>query len=308
MSDTARAADPENELLLITCAGGKQASALIPILRPKWKKLRLAVHSDVSARALREKYPDADVVQADLVNPDDARRIMSGVSAIYHVGPSGTPHETQCGFNMIDAAVAEHGTFKHFVLSSVWPTQLRKLMNHDCKRYVEEYLMESGLNFTILQPSHFFENTPVAFFTQQDNPVYPIPYNPDTKFSFTALRDLADAAAAVLEGREKHFYAAYPIISTLPTRYSEFLEIVGRAIGKSIRVEKKSLEEGVALLASRFNAKDEPRKMDVFERILLYYDKRGLWGNPGVSEWLLARKTTSCEEWAKMQAEACRPR
>lgn len=39
--------------------------------------------------------------------------------------------------------------------SSVLNPQLRKLMNHDCKRHVEEYLIESGLNFTVLQPSHF---------------------------------------------------------------------------------------------------------------------------------------------------------
>jgi uncharacterized protein YbjT (DUF2867 family) len=244
-------------------------------------------------------------VQADLVNPSDTKRIMKGVSAVYHVGPTGNAHETQCGYNMIDAAVAEGtSSFKHFILSSVFPSQLRKLMNHDCKRYVEEYLMESGLNFSILQPSHFFENTPVAMFMQQEQPVYPIPYNPDIKFSFTALRDLADVTALVLEQRETHYFAVYPIISTMPVPYSEFLKIVGKAVGKAIKVEKKSYEESVAFIANRFNAKDDPRKMDMMERLLLYYNSRGLWGNPGVTEWLLQKKPTGCEEWAKMQVAA----
>lgn len=52
------------------------------------------------------------------------------------------PHETEIGYNVIDACVAaskESGSkFKHFVFSSVLCTQLRKLLNHDCKRYVEE--------------------------------------------------------------------------------------------------------------------------------------------------------------------------
>jgi uncharacterized protein YbjT (DUF2867 family) len=305
MSGNGKSIDPENELVLITCASGKQASTLIPILQPKWKRLRLAVHSDSSAQRLREQYPNAEVVQADLVNPSDTKRIMKGVSAVYHVGPTGNAHETQCGYNMIDAAVAEGtSSFKHFILSSVFPSQLRKLMNHDCKRYVEEYLMESGLNFSILQPSHFFENTPVAMFMQQEQPVYPIPYNPDIKFSFTALRDLADVTALVLEQRETHYFAVYPIISTMPVPYSEFLKIVGKAVGKAIKVEKKSYEESVAFIANRFNAKDDPRKMDMMERLLLYYNSRGLWGNPGVTEWLLQKKPTGCEEWAKMQVAA----
>jgi uncharacterized protein YbjT (DUF2867 family) len=306
MAESTKSVNLENELILIICASGKQASAIIPILLTQWKRLRLAVHSDSSAQRLREKYPDAEVVQADLVNPYDTKRIMKGVSAVYHVGPTGNAHETQCGYNMIDAAVAESkdGVFKHFILSSVFPTQLRKLMNHDCKRYVEEYLMESGLNFTILQPSHFFDNTPVALFMQQDEPAYPIPYNPDIKFSFTALRDLADITARVFEEREKHYYAVYPIISTMPTPYHEFLEIVGKAIGKPLKVEKKSFEECVEFIANRFGARADPRKMDMMERLLLYYDRRGLWGNPGVTEWLLQRKPTGCEEWAKMAVAA----
>ena len=54
---------------------------------------------------------------------------------------------------MIDAAKS-HGV-SHFIYASVLHPCLRKLMNHDCKRYVEEYLIESGLPYTILQPSHF---------------------------------------------------------------------------------------------------------------------------------------------------------
>jgi hypothetical protein len=124
MLEYVKSVDPENELVLIICASGKQASTLVPVPQGEWKRLRLAVHSDQSTQHLCEKHPDAEVVQANLVNPTDTKRIMNEVSAVYHVGPTGNPYETQCGYNMIGAAVAgsQGSTFKHFILSSVFPT------------------------------------------------------------------------------------------------------------------------------------------------------------------------------------------
>jgi len=81
---------------------------------------------------LKGTYPNADVVQANLTDINDIRRIMRDVTVVYHVGPTYHPHETQIGYSMIDAAIHESteiskngsgdnagGTFKHFFLSSV---------------------------------------------------------------------------------------------------------------------------------------------------------------------------------------------
>lgn len=297
------AADPNNDLLLITCAGGKQIASLLPLLSGKWKRLRLAVHSEGSAKRLRQQYPDAEVIQPDLGSPAEVRDAMKGVTVVYHVGPTLHPHETEFGYNMIDAAIAESksGNFKHFVMSSVFPTQLRKLMNHDCKRYIEEYLMESGLNFTILQPSHMFDNTKVATLLDQVHPVHPMAYSPEIKFSFTALRDLSEAASLVLEQREKHYFAVYPIISTMPTPYTAFISAMEKAIGKKIEVKQIPFMEAVEGFTSMIGGGEEvpPGQEDEVMRLLLYYNRRGLLGNPSVTEWLLGRKATSCEQWAE---------
>lgn len=293
----------ENDLLLITCAGGKQVASLLPLLEGRWKRLRLAVHSDGSAQKLRKQYPDAEVIQPDLGSPAEVREAMKGVTAVYHVGPTLHPHETEFGYNMIDAAIAESesGDFKHFVFSSVFPTQLRKLMNHDCKRYVEEYLMESGLNFTILQPSHMFDNTKVGPLLEQDHPVHPMAYSPSIKFSFTALKDLSEAASLVLSQREKHYFAVYPIISTLPTPYTTFLSAIEKAIGRKIEVKQIPFMDAVKGFKAMIGGGEDvpPGQEDEIERLLLYYNRRGLWGNPSVTEWLLGREATGCERWAE---------
>jgi uncharacterized protein YbjT (DUF2867 family) len=303
-------ADFENDLILVTCASGRQAAHLIPLLSRKWKRIRLAAHSENSQKGLEEKWPQVEVVVGDMSFPPDAARLMKGVTAVYHVGPSLHQYETECGYYMIDAAIREarEGNFKHFVLSSVISTQLRKLMNHDCKRYVEEYLMESGLNYTILQPSHYMDMIPVEELLKQDEPVHTMMWNPDTRFCYTALKDLAEASAVVFEQREKHYFATYPIISTRPVSEGSLVEAIGKAMGKPIRIEHACLEQAVAGASKWLLGRGEvdARRMDILERLLLYYGRRGLMGNSNVAEWILGRKATDIETFAESRVRAAR--
>lgn len=105
---------------------------------------------------------------------------------------------------MINAArhESQHSTLKHFIYSSVLHPQLRKLMNPDCKRYVEEYLIESGLNYTIIQPSHILDQFPVQQLLQQETPIFPASFDPQVTFSFAVLQDLVEALALIIEERE----------------------------------------------------------------------------------------------------------
>jgi uncharacterized protein YbjT (DUF2867 family) len=170
----------ETDVLLLTCASGKQCSRLIPLLYKQWKNLRLVVNSESSEESLKAKWPNATVVRADMARIEDARRILSGVTSVLYIGPSVHNHETEIGYTMIDAArhESQHGNLKHFIYSSVLHPRIRKLLNHDCKRYVEEYLVESGLNYTIIQPSHILDQFPVEMLLQSENPVFPASFDP----------------------------------------------------------------------------------------------------------------------------------
>lgn len=306
--------DHEKDLVLITCASGKQATHLIPLLYGKWQRLRLAVNSPASEERLKKQWPNAEVTRADFASAADCRRIMAGVTTALHIGPSFHPHEKEMGYFMIDAAVAESASpsssFRHFVFSSVMDSQLRKLMHHDCKRYVEEYLFESGLSYTVLQPTHLMDGFPVALLMGQgDQPVYTSNWDPKVKFSWLALRDLAEATARVIEERERHFFAQYPLCSTRAYPYTEVVRIVGEAMGKEIRIETRPVEEASkVLLAILFGTAENvhPQTRDAAYRLILYYNHHGLVGNPNVLEWLIGRKPTTHEEWARMQIEKVR--
>ena len=317
--------DFSNDVILLTCANGKQCSHLIPFLLPKWKHLRLAVKSESSRQALEKKYgptwqsdlkSNIDVVLADLAQPDDCYWIMEGVTAVYHVGPGFHPRETEIGsvipypqhpssahilrYNITDAALHHH--ISHFIYSSVLHPILRKLMNHDCKRYIEEYLTESGLPYTILQPSHFMDMFPLLKLLAEENPTYTARWDPDVRFSYTSLHDLGEATAKILEQREQHFYATYQMVSTgTPMGYNEVCKIASKVIGKEIRVEtipfQKTMEgsaEGTLGLSPGEYARDG------VQRMLLYYNYRGLVGSTNVMRWVLEREPLSWERWCEM--------
>ena len=168
---------------------------------------------------------------------------------------------------------------------------------------MEEYLIESELNYTILQPTHFMFLFPMAPILAQETPIYMANWNPNVPFSFLALGDLGDVGATVLNEREKHYRAQYPLCSDGPLNYHEICEMVSQEIGKKIELRQKTYEESVqGFLLRIFGTLDaDAESIDAVERILLYYNRHGLVGSSNVCGWLLGRPPTSWLAW--MRAE-----
>ncbi|KAI9689209.1 MAG: hypothetical protein M1822_000947 [Bathelium mastoideum] len=308
-------ADQEADLILVTCASGKQAVPLLPLLAKKYRHLRLAVGSVPSQERIKSQYPDAQVIKTDLADSQSVRELFRDVTACYYVGPSFHHHETQCGYHAIDAAVKEtrEGNFKHFIYSSVLNTQFRKLLNHDCKRYVEEYLYESGivhgLNYTVLKPCNFIDMFPIQSMVNQDHPVYPAPWDPNVPNSLICLEDLAAVGSKVLDEREMHFFAEYPLCSTMPMPYTDMVAAASRALGKEVEIVKASFEDRVYKLTHLVLGPDpDPRAVDGAERLILWYDRHGLCGSPHVLETLLGRKPMTVDQWMIKGVQSTRAR
>lgn len=304
-----------SELIVLTCASGKQCNHLIPLISQQSTKyrLRLVVHSVTSLRRLQKLYPQAEVLQANLDNQADCTKILDGATAIYYVGPTFQPREVYYAINVIDAAVAEaarpKSNFVHFILSSVLHPEVSKLLNHDRKRIIEEYLLESTLPFTILQPSHFVDNTLGRLLDLKDspNPKFKASHDPNVAFSFSCLKDHAEVSMKILQERSKHYYATYQLVSTLPIKYTDYIRSVGDEMGKSIQIETMPFEQVVQLYCNMLfgpdGAKDQNFR-DGPERLLLYYNVRGLSGNPAVLEWLLGRPATTPAQLARQMLNA----
>lgn len=318
-----------SEIVLITCPSGKQSSHLIPTLYSEGRfKLRLAAHSQASVDKLQAQYPKAEVVHADLAHFDQCLQLLEGTTAASIVLPSLHSREKEMGLNLVDAAVAESqrpgNVFKHFVFSSVICTQHRNLMQHDLKSYIEERLFLSQINWTILKPTNFMDAYPVAMLASQEKPVLEKLWAPEIGNSMIALRDLAEATARVLREREKHYFAEYSLCSTMPVSDAEVCKEIEKQIGRHIEVKAPSFETGVSKLLTylyggkqssvyagadsdfRLAAEGDVRGdlvRDEAERLILFYNRRGLRGSPNVLRWLLGREPTTVHEWVKEQLQ-----
>ncbi|KAK5045148.1 hypothetical protein LTR84_009481 [Exophiala bonariae] len=304
-----------SEIIVLTCASGKQCNQIIPALyqEPSIYKLRLVVHSKHSLDRLSKQYPNAEVVQADLDNLDSCGRILHGATTIYYVSPTFSPHEVQYGTNIIDTALSESrkpdSKFLHFIFSSVLHPEISKLLNHDRKRLIEEYLVESSLPYTILQPSHFADNAIGRLLSLRKDPtpdpIFVAAHDPEVSFSFSCVRDHAEASVKVIRERSRHFFATYPLVSTLPMKYSEYVRSIGAVLGKDITVRQLSYEEAVEMYCRLFfgSLDVEQNFRDAVERLLLYYNRRGLVGNPGILEWLLGRPGTTPAQLARLMLQ-----
>lgn len=321
-----------SRVLVVSCPNGKQSSHLISKLYDDRSNpdstftLRLAAHSDASKSKLASRYPRAEVRQTDLSSLSGCIELLKGATAVYHVGPSFHSREKEMGFNMIDAAMTESrrpgNKFEHFVFSSVLGTQHRGLMQHDLKSYVEERLILSNLNWSILGPTNFLALYPVALLAKQDNPVMERLWNPTTASSLIALKDLAEAAAKVLEEGRAHYFAQYPLCSTPPMSDEEVAKIISKKISKEVVVNAPTFEKAVTrIITYLFGVDGLPPTNELLgladgngnegsvgelrpditrdeaARLVLFYNHRGLVGNPSVLRWLLGREPTSVEEW-----------
>ncbi|MER9598956.1 NmrA family NAD(P)-binding protein [Mesorhizobium sp. M0244] len=78
------------------------------------------------------------------------------MDAVFHVGPAFAPNEVELGKNMVQAAV--RAGVRKFVFSAVIHPVLSGLPNHAAKAPVEEAVINSDLEYTILHPTVVFQN------------------------------------------------------------------------------------------------------------------------------------------------------
>ncbi|EME38095.1 hypothetical protein DOTSEDRAFT_181917 [Dothistroma septosporum NZE10] len=304
--------DTGNDLVLITAASGKQASALLPHLYGKWERLRLRLQciSDSSAARLREQYPNAEVVQSGFADLFSARKLLDGVSVCFLITPGFHPREAQHGMNMVDAALESYhstGDFKHMVFSSVLHPIKTAMANHDNKRTVEEALAESDLPYTVVQPTQLMDNVPIKMIAAQEKPVFPARFKPATKFTLVSCYDLGEAVANIITQREKHFFATYQISATPPMDFYEGMSLVSEVIGKNVKVQRIPLEDAVKGFESTIPQGTDERDKEAIKRnaarMLVYYESQGLIGNANVLEMLLGREPLGWRGWVEMMVK-----
>ena len=281
-------------MILVTAANGNQGKLLIPRLLAAGLPVRASVRSEASANALRAAGVD-DVIVGDLVDSDVLKSAVRGADAIYHVGPTLSSSERAVGFAIVDAAVA--AGVRHFVMSSVLHAITTDLVQHEIKRDIEEHLLSSGLDFTILQPANYMlaHRLKPAF----ERGVFELTWSLDRKQSLVDVGDIAEVAALVLGDLDRHVGATYELAS--PGRYTAFelADIIASVVGEPITAGEIDVDTFAGRMFGDIEPSEKDYRLRAMHAISARYSSNDFVGNPNVLTWLLGRTPTTWEQFVR---------
>lgn len=286
-------------MILINAANGQQGKLLLPKLLKAGVELRACVQSERSAAELRAAGV-ADVVVGDISDPELIARALQGIEKLYHICPGIQTKERDIGFAWIDAAKA--AGVQHFVFSSVLHPLITELVQHEIKRDIEEHLIASGLEFTILQPTIYM--APRRFKPAIENGVLRAGWSLDRLQSLVDIGDVTDVAAEVLINSARHAAATYQLVGSGRYTARDMGAIMTKVIGREVRVEQICPE---AYFKGLFGVQDMslmPHQASVSGSLTSRYSSHNFVGNPNVLTWLLGRAPTSFEEFVAAQLAA----
>ena len=284
-------------MILVTGAGGKTGKAVIKALAARGATVRAFVRSAAHETALTALGVSEIVIGA----MDDAHalaRAARGVDAIYHICPNVSPHEIV--FAKALMAAANDLGVSRLVYHSVLHPQIEAMPHHWQKLRVEEMLLGTALDVTILQPTAYMQNSFGEWERMVSDGIYRVPYPVETRLSLVDLDDVAEAAALVLTDGG-HCDATYELVGTPPHNQIEIAETFGRALKKTIRAEAESIESWEQ--RARGGGMDDYQR-ETLTKMFRAYARDGFKGNPNVLAWLLGRPPASLAAFAARIAAA----
>ncbi len=192
--------------VFVAGATGFLGGEICRLLVGKNKKVKGLVRATSDANKVAQlKASGVETIEGDLKDKVSLENALHGVSAIVSTvsstlsrqeGDSIQTVDDEGQINLIDAAVK--AGVKQFIYISF--CELGESPLQTAKRKVEKYLAESGLSYTILQPTYFMEVwlSPALGF-DYPNAKATIYGEGNNKISWIAIKDLASFAVAALD-------------------------------------------------------------------------------------------------------------
>ncbi|AWB94117.1 SDR family oxidoreductase [Aeromicrobium chenweiae] len=266
--------------ILAVGAAGEFAGAVVPALASRGADVTGMVRHAGQMDGVLARGA-SDVVLGDLTDDASVRRALDGVDSAFYVPPAFISHEAQLGQRFVAAAV-DAGVRRIVFLSVVHPV-LSALVNHAAKAPVEEAILDSGLEYTFLHPTLYFQMLGRSFPQVVRTGVLAEPWSPATAFSRVDVRDIAEVAARALLDDDL-VYGTFDLASPGWTNRDDVARLISEVTGTHVVAER--LPD-----AATASAPEPLRTM------FRHYDSHGLRANPLVLESVLGRPARTLRDY-----------
>ena len=277
-------------MILVTGAGGKTGKAVVRKLSGHGANVRAWIHGVHQEGEIKQLGAE-DVIIGDLRDSDIMKCSCKDIEAVYHICPNMSPDEVEIGKSLLLAA--RNSGVSHFVYHSVLHAQVQAMPHHWKKMLVEEQIFSSGINFTILQPTAYYQNLLAYWPRIISEGIFEVPYAVDTRLGMVDLEDVA-AAAAVVTNNPDFFGGTFELVATPAYTQTEIAQIIESQIGQPVEPVKVSRK--VWETRARQSSMSE-YAVQTLLKMFEYYEEYGMWGNPHVLESILRRKPHSLTDF-----------
>jgi uncharacterized protein YbjT (DUF2867 family) len=275
--------------VLMVGATGRFANLVLPELKKRGATVRALVRTDDGARTAKENGADETSI-GDLRDPKSLTAAATGVQGVFHINPAFAPNEADLGIAMVEAA--KNAGVEKFVFSGVIHPSLTKLSNHAAKLPVEEAIYESGLIFTVLQPTMFMQTLDNGWGEVVNNDRFSLPYSKQTRVCYVDYRDVAEAAAIALTS-DKLDDGTFELCAPGMTNRIELTVLMTEILGRSISAGESLFDEW----AEQAKLPAGPVR-DGLLQMYADYDKYGFpGGNPLVLSAILGREPRTLKNY-----------
>ncbi len=215
-------------------ATGGQGGAVLAALLDAGRPVRAVVRSPDSVAAQRLVDRGVELAPADLFDSDGLAAAMSSAAAVFALTTpfeDGPQAEIAQGRAILQAAKAAH--VPHLVFSSVASADRATGIPHfESKRLVELDLMASGLPYTIVGPTYFFDNLLGGDDVARGRIALAVP--PQTPLQQLSRRDLGRFVVRVFADPDPHLGRRIDLASDEPTPQAmaaALSAVLGRTVG-----------------------------------------------------------------------------
>lgn len=281
-------------MILVTGGTGVVGSQVVAHLVKADAKVRVLTRDPAKANFDQK----VEVVVADCDKPDTLPPALDGVDRVFMLAPS---HHAPAHDANVVAAAAKAGSVRHLVkISGLGTIDGAPDAITQWHLQGERAVKESGLPWTILQPSEFMSNTLYWTYGIKGYGVVREPSG-ETRQSMIDPRDIGAVAAVVLTS-DGHDGKSYPLTGPEALTPRERVTKIAAALGKPLRFEELSeaaARENWTMLGAPAELVDA-----VFE---VLHDSSGRWSRvyPSV-EQLTGRPPISFDQWLTDNLDAFR--
>jgi uncharacterized protein YbjT (DUF2867 family) len=277
--------------VLVVGAAGGCGGSVTRALRARGARVRALVRG-AERGGVSQANGAHEVAVGDLMDIPSIDRAMRGVVAVFHVGPAFHPAEVAIGRAMVDAA--GRAEVAKFVYSSALHPVSSAMVNHEAKARVEEHLVATDLDFTVLQPARFMHGLGYSRASIMADGVFREPFSADSKLAYVDYDDVAEVAA-IAATTDVLRRATVELCAEGELTRRDQAGILSELLGLTIEAQACTLDEWLPPVALA-----SPFLRDGLARMFAHYDSSGFRGGSSfILSSILGRPATDYATFAE---------